>query len=112
LATFTTESIVRTRNGLGATYNATNAGGDKFTPGDKTILHFKNTNAATRTVTIVTPGTVAEFAEADMTAVIPATTGDKFLGPFPAYLFAGSDGYASMSYDAVTGLTVAVIQIP
>ena len=105
--------MTRQGDGLSATYNAAAVAGDKFSPGDKVFLHVKNTNAATRTVTFVTTQTVSEFAVADMTAVIPATTGDKFLGPFPRSLFAGTDGLVAMTYSpAETGVTVAVLQMP
>lgn len=113
MATFATERIVRTSNGLAATYNTPNAGGDKFAPGATTFVHAKNTNAATRTITFVVPGSVAEFAIADMSATIPATTGDRFLGPFPADLFAGSDGLVAMTYapDPPTNTTIAILQV-
>lgn len=113
MATFNLEQVVRTGNGLSATYQTLNSGGDKFSPGSGVIVHAKNTNAATRTITFTTPGLVQEFAIADMTATIPATTGDKFLGPFPPELFAGSDGLVAMTYDVnpPAGLTIAFLKI-
>lgn len=113
MATFATQTLTRQGDGLAATYNTAAAAGDKFTPGDKVFIHVKNTNAADRTITFVTTQTVSEFAVADMTAVIPATTGDRFLGPFPHSLFAGTDGLVAMTYSpAETGVTIAVLRMP
>jgi hypothetical protein len=104
--------VVRTGSGVTPTYNVTDVGGDKFSPGPRVFVHAKNTNAAVRIVTFATAGKLAEFDVADMTATIPATTGDKILGPFPADIFAGTDGLVAMTYDAVTDLTIAVLQLP
>lgn len=113
MATFATQTVTRQGNGLDATDNPAAAGGDKFAAGDRVFVHVKNTNVADRTVTFVTTATQSEFAVADMTAVIPATTGDRFLGPFPRSLFAAADGLVSMTYSpAETGVTVAVLQMP
>jgi hypothetical protein len=112
VATFNVQSVVRTGSGVTPTYNVTAAGGDKFSPGPRVFVHAKNTNASPRVITFATAGKLAEFDVADMTATIPATTGDKILGPFPADIFAGTDGLVAMTYDAETDLTIAVLQLP
>jgi hypothetical protein len=42
---------------------------------------------------------------------VGATTGDVMVGPIPdAYI--DSDGYAHITWDAVSGVTVAAIRLP
>lgn len=112
MATVTVQDVTRLNDGVIPTYNAASAGGDKFSPGDHVFVHVKNTSAAAVTATFATPGKVAELDIADATASIPATSGDKMLGPFPASLFAGSDGLVSVSWSATSGVTFAVLRIP
>lgn len=93
--------------GTTITFESANVDGNSIdmSSGPK-ILHAKNTNAATRTITLVTSGTVGGLAIADRTVVIPATTGDKEIRL--DNVVKGSDGICHITYDAVTGLTVAV----
>ena len=111
MALLTTQNI--TRAGVQVTYAACNAGGDTFTPGSDVFLHVKNTNAATRTVTITAPGEViAGVAKGDPAVVVAATTGDNMFGPFPSQHFADpADSLADITYSAVTNLTIAVFQL-
>jgi hypothetical protein len=62
-------------------------------------------------VTINTPGQVAGQDISDLTAVIPLTSGDKMVGPFPPSVFNQSDDSLSLTYDAVAGLTVAAVRL-
>ena len=111
MATLTTQSISRT--GVQVTYAACAGGGDSFTPGADVFLHVKNTNAATRTVTITAPRDVmGAVAMGDPAVVVAATTGDNMIGPFPADIFGDpTDGLADITYSAVTNLSIAVFQV-
>jgi len=111
MATLTKQTITRT--GLGPTYAAAAGGGDKFAPGDDTFLHVKNASGAPITVTVVTPGSVEGQAIADLTVSVPATTGDRMIGPFPLALFANSadSNLASITYSGVTSLTIAAVKL-
>lgn len=77
----------------------------------RTFLHFKKTGAGICTVTISTPGTVDGLAVADLTFTVPATTGDKFIGPFPREIYNDSVGDLRVSCSEVTGLSFAVLRI-
>jgi len=81
------------------------AGGDTFSSGDDVFLEVKNTDAAPVTVTVVTPGNVDGLAVADFTFTVAATTGLTEVGPFPSDEFGKT---ASITYSAVTALTIAV----
>lgn len=99
-----------TRGGLVATYNAGLTTTDTYTvPNNgKTALHFKKTGAGACTVTIVVTETVDGIAVPNRTVTIPATTGDKFIGPFPKAVYGDP---ISFTLSEVTGLTFAVLQV-
>ena len=80
MALFATQEI---NYGTTPSYAAVNAS-DTFVPDQFTFLHVKNTNAATRVITVVTTSTgVGGQAVADVAVTIAATTGDEMIGPFP-----------------------------
>lgn len=107
------EKVVRP--GLAATYHAdfTVAGSNTYlirNPGN-VILHIKKSGAGTCTLTVITPNTVDGLTVADLAVTIPATTGDKFIGPFPPNIYNNGNGDIEVSFSEVTGLTGAVLQI-
>lgn len=107
MATLTTQ--VMALAGLNPTYVAAAAGGDKIKPGDGVFLHVKNGDASSHTVTLVTPGDVEGLAVADRAVAVPA--GQDRMIPVPVGLYRNPvDGLASITYDAVTSVTVAAIQ--
>ena len=75
------------------------------------FLHFKKTGAGACTVTIATPNTVQGLSIADQTISIPATTGDKFVGPFSATLFNDAAGNVSFTLSDTVGLSFAVLRL-
>ena len=109
MAVLSVQEIIRA--GIVPTYNAASAGGDSFPNDGGTLLHFKNTNAAARNVTIATQITVDGKAVADDVINIPATTGDKMVGPFPSGIYNDVNGRVQLTYDAATNLTVAVMRL-
>lgn len=97
--------------GLAPVYSAVSAA-DTFPPGNNVFLHVKNTGGGASTVAIVTPGNVAGQAVADVSVSVPATTGDRMIGPLPGSLFARAvDGLADVTFSATTGVTVAVLEL-
>ena len=92
--------------GTSVTFEAANVDGNKIdmTSAPK-ILHVKNTNGATRTVTLVTPGTVGGLAIANRDVVVAATTGDTEIKL--DRVVKNEDGFCHVTYSAVTGVTVA-----
>ncbi len=103
--------------GVSLTLAAGNADGSKFLlrSDERTFILAENTNGSDRTITLVKqrssvnmPGFGA-VALADTAIVIPATTGKKLIGPIPYSVYADSDGYAHITFSAVTGLTLTVI---
>lgn len=97
-----------TITGLEATYVAASAGGDTVAPGDNVVLHVKNDDATDKTVTVVVPGTSFGQALPDVDVVVTAGE-DRFIGPLSAGL--ATDGVVSITYSAVTSVTVAAIAL-
>ncbi len=108
----TVQQIARGGNGLTPSYASADVAGNTVPNNDGRIfLHFKNANAATRTVTIDIPVLVAGQGVTDLTATIPINTGDKMVGPFPPAVFNQADDSLSITYSAVADLTVAAIRL-
>ncbi len=97
--------------GLVPSYGAANAS-DTFVPDDRTFLYVKNTNAATRTITITTPGTFRGLSIQDPGPTIAATTGELILGPFPADTYADpTTGLCTVTPSATAGVTYALVRL-
>lgn len=83
----------------------------QFLNDGNTFLHVKNTGSQI-TVTIDTPATISGMAIADAAVVIPATTGDKMIGPFDPSIFNQTGGYVYVDLSGQTGVTLAAIKLP
>ncbi|MBB4987495.1 hypothetical protein [Streptomyces nymphaeiformis] len=106
-----TTTTVNTLGGLAdldAAAVAAAGGGDTAPVGDGLFLFVNNAGASPRTVTLATPGTVHGHQVADATLTVAA--GKRGLIPLTT-IFRGATGRAAITYDAVTSVTVAVIQL-
>lgn len=114
MATVTLNPDVAVEAGLAANYNSglSNANTYKFRNNGRTLLHFKKSGANACTVTIASQSSVRGHAVAGETVNVPATTGDVFVGPLTKDIYADINGDTSFTLSEVTGLTVAVIQLP
>jgi hypothetical protein len=98
------------RPGLAPAYAAAGAAGDSFDGNDgRVFLHFKNTNAATRTVTVNSVIPCDQGSDHDIAVIVPATTGDVMIGPLDPVRFGASPTF---TYSANANLTVAAIRLP
>ncbi len=101
------------RSGDSKAYAAGSSGGDTLSGNDgRVYLHIKNTNAATRAVTVAAAapcnrGTLHNAGP----LTIAATTGDQMMGPFPVDWFSGT---LTITYDVnpPTNLTIAALHLP
>ena len=113
MATLTTQQV--SRLGITPTYAAVAGGGDACEVGDDIFLHFKNTNAATCTVTLAIPSGASTYPNVTYTnpaVVIPATTGDKMIGPISALFKDPTTGLCTITYTGTsTNTTVAVVKV-
>lgn len=96
--------------GRNMTFAAAAGGGDKTKPGSGVFLFVRNGDASSITVTLVTPGvSFNNTAIADTVVTVPA--GATWCIPVPMEYRNPSDGLASITYSAVTSVTVAVLTI-
>jgi hypothetical protein len=113
MATLTVQKIVRT--GITPSFAAADVLGDKVANDGQTFVELKNTNGANRTPTFasqiaagaIPPGAVKQ----DVAVIIPLTSGDKMIGPWPTSYFNDPTGFLTWTYDAVTNLTVGCFTI-
>ena len=100
-----------TRSGLTPCYSAATVDGFYVENDGHVILHIKNTGAQIN-ATIVTPNNApGGYAQTDDTVVIPGTTGDQMIGPFPPHLFNDMQGRLLVQFSGATGVTVAALRL-
>lgn len=92
---------------------ADQANGNSFPwPGVSVLIHIKNTNAATRTVTLTQNGAkLGGVALASPTLTIPATTGDKMIAITDPAGLLQADGSIYLDWDASTNVTIGVFRL-
>jgi hypothetical protein len=97
--------------GLTPTYSAA-AASTTVNCGERTFLHVKNTAGSSMTVTLTATGKIRGQGVADLVVTVPATTGDKMIGPITPDLFAGAtDGTCAVAYSSTTNVTAACLVI-
>jgi len=89
---------------------AASAGGDDFPNDGRTFLHIKNAGAQI-TVTIDSKIKCSQNVEHDVAVIVPATTGEKLIGPFPKNEFDDSNGRVNVAYTGVTTVTVQAVSL-
>lgn len=107
MALLTTQQM--TSAGAAITLATAAGGGDTADISNgRTFLWVKNGSGAPITVTVVTPGDVEGLAITDRTVSVPATTGERLIGPLNPAVY-GS--VASITYSGVTSLTIAAVSV-
>lgn len=97
--------------GLAPVYSAPTAS-DTITPDDRVFLHVKNTNAGADTATVVVPGSTYGQANPDVAVNVPATTGDRMIGPMVAALADPSTGLITVTHSNTgAGVTCALLRV-
>jgi len=99
--------------GMAETFEACNVDGNYFLNSSaKFFIHVKNTNASQKTVHIDAPGQCSQGFNHDADVVIPATNGDKLIGPFDVSRFNDSSNYVQLTYtEGITDLTIALLKL-
>ena len=115
MATLTVQALSPTAGlpSVAGSYAAVAGGGDVFPNNGKTWVQFKNTNAATRTVTFGVNGKApGGFSITPPTITVPVTTGESIFGLFDPTIFNNSSGQVAMTYDASANLSALVVSLP
>lgn len=107
MATLSAQPV--THAGLTPTLTTASAGGDACKSGTGVLLVVKNGDAASHTVTLVTPGTVDGLAIAERTVTVAASA--TAYVPVTDTYRSPTTGLASWTYDAVTSVTVGVLRV-
>jgi hypothetical protein len=81
--------------------------GNTFANSGDTLLRVKNASGSPVTVTVAFAAAVDGQTVAARTYSIPATTGDRLLGPFPPALFGTSP---TVTFSSGTSVTVAAFE--
>jgi hypothetical protein len=107
--------------GVGVTYQAATASDQVqgVVADERLFIHAKNTNAATATVTInavaptsaKVPG-VGVVSVPAIAVTIPATTGDRMIGPIPAAYIDATGNVTLANTGTITNLTLAAVRLP
>lgn len=106
--TTTTISVASGTVDLAGALTAAASGGDTAEVGPGKFFVMSNGDASPHTATIDTPGTVSGLAIAQGSYAVAA--GDIAIVPL-ANVFRGTTGRASITYDAVTSVTVGVFEL-
>lgn len=94
--------------GLTPAFSAAAATGDTFTNNGSTYLFVKNQDAAAMNVTVESATKCSQGFDHDLVVAVAAGTTEQ-IGPLPANRFNDAQGKVSVSYSAVTSVTVAVV---
>lgn len=104
------QQIVRT--GLASALAAVDQpNGNQFANDGMCFLYVKNGSGSSINVTISTPGNVDGLAVADLVVAVPATTGERMIGPFPPGIYNQSDGNVYVDYSSGTSVTAGVFRL-
>lgn len=88
-----------------------NTNGNYFNhPGGTILIHVKNTNAATRTLTLTTTAVKDGVAFTSPVYTIAATTGDSMICNLPPQLQTAGQIY--LDWSASTNVTVGIFALP
>lgn len=97
-------------DGVDITFAAVAAGGDTCVFDDRAFLEFKNTNAATRVITVAIPGTIHGTAIPDLAVTIAATTGNEKIKLTPDMVDPAT-GLIAITYSTDVNVTVALQRV-
>jgi hypothetical protein len=112
MATLTTQSI--TRAGVAPSYVTPAGGGDACEVGDDIFLHVKNANASPCTVTLAIPSSASTYpnvAYTNTTVSVPASTGDRMIGPISALYKDTTTGLCTITTSVQTSVTIACFKL-
>lgn len=101
-----------TQAGLSPSLQACSSGGDTYSPSATTFLYVKNGDSAQHTVTVHT--TFSAYGQPISNVAVPVPAGaEMMLGPFDPGMVADPETtLATVTYDAVTSMTIAAINCP
>lgn len=101
-----------TQAGLSPSLQACSAGGDTWSPSATTMLYVKNGDSVQHTVTVHTTAVSYGQPISNIAVAVPAGQ-EMMLGPFDPGMVANPETtLATVTYDAVTSMSIAAINVP
>lgn len=107
MATVSTQQLTAT--GAALNYASASAGGDRFTPGPRSVLHVVNGSGASVTATVATPAQVEGLTLPGRPVVVPA--GASRMLPVSSDIYRAADGLGDISWSASASVTFAIVQV-
>ena len=96
--------------GTTPTYGAVSAS-DTVVPDERCFLIVKNGNASPDTATVVVPGSVYGQARPDVAVSVPATTGERWIGPLSGDLADPTTGLITITHSVTATVTCALVRV-
>lgn len=99
-------------------FSAADVAGDKFVYSDRALIIVRNADAAAHTVTVTPSSTsTSDSTHGELTrdsiVLTVAAGATALIPPLPRVFRHRTDaGKVPLTYDAVTGLTVAIVRVP
>jgi hypothetical protein len=116
MAALTIQTIAEA--GVEPSYAAAAAGGDTARNDNGNVfLHVKNGDASPHTVTVTAQRTSASVpgmgstTKSNVSVAVPAGT-ERMIGPFAPLAFNDSSNNIAITYDDVTSVTIAALELP
>ena len=97
-------------SGIALTFGSAASGGDQFLNDGKTVLIVKNGDSSAKTVTVAGQTNCNQGTKHN-SVVSVAAGAEEIIGPFNPAFFNDANGYAQVTYSAVTSVTVAVVKV-
>lgn len=110
MAALTTQTVNRTTGQTLTTAAATTGAGDTWTNTGSEFLYINNASGGSITVTVTIPLLVDGVAISTGKQFTVGATTIKLIGPFPTSTYTDTNGNATVTYSAVTSVTVAAIR--
>lgn len=96
--------------GATPTYGAV-AASDTIEYKEGLFLIVKNANAGADTVTVVVPGSSRGVANADITVNVPATNGERWIGPLDIGLVDPATNLITVQHSVTASVTCALVKV-
>jgi hypothetical protein len=96
--------------GTTPSYGAVSAS-DTVVPDSGSFLIVKNAGGSPDSCVVVTPGTTFGQSNPDVTVSVPATTGERWIGPIVPELADPTTGLVTITHSFTTSVTCAYIRV-
>lgn len=87
------------------------AASDTIVPDGRAFLIVKNAGGSIDNCVVVTPGSTFGQANPDVTVSVPATTGERWIGPMVPELADPTTGQITVTHSFTTSVTCALVRV-